>query len=262
VVTTVEVRADETPVRVTTTFVNPSRDHRLRVHLPLSEPASSSEAECAFGTVTRGLEIEGRPDERGLPTFPARRFVTAGGLTVVHDGVVEYELVDIADPGDGSGRRATTLALTLLRSTGMLSRLGMSYRPFPAGPLTPVEGLQLTGRRITAHYALALGPVDPWALADDILLPLEVVTTFGGGWRPDRGTELGVEGAEVSAVQRRAGMLEVRVFNPGPGPASVRFPGRHGWLVDLRGAPLEPFDESFDLRPFGIATVRLEGSGD
>jgi len=103
--------------------------------------------------------------------------------------------------------------------------------------------------------------VDPWALADDILLPLEVVTTFGGGWRPNRGTELGVEGAEVSAVQRRAGMLEVRVFNPRPGPAAVRFPGRHGWLVDLRGAALEPFDESFDLRPFGIATVRLEGSG-
>ncbi len=260
VVTTVEVRADELPVRVTTSFVNPSRDHRLRVHLPLPEPASSSEAECAFGTVVRGLTIEGRPDELGLPTFPARRFVTAGGLTVVHDGVVEYELVDVASPGDSLDHPtggAGALALTLLRSTGMLSRLGMAYRPFPAGPLTPVEGLQLTGRRITAHYALALGCEDPWSLADDILLPLEVVTSPGGGWRPDHGSVLRVEGAELSAVQRRAGMLEVRVYNPGPDPATVRFPTHRGWLVDLRGTPLEAFDESFQLRPFGIATARL-----
>jgi hypothetical protein len=153
-VTTVEVRADERPVRVTTTFVNPSRDHRLRVHLPLPEPAAVSVAESAFGAVTRGLTIEGRPDERGLPTFPARRFVSAGGLTVVHDGVAEYELVDIDPAGGGSAEpRATALALTLLRATGMLSRLGMAYRPFPAGPLTPVDGLQLVGRPITALCA-------------------------------------------------------------------------------------------------------------
>ena len=37
----------------------------------------------------------------------------------------------------------------------------------------------------------------------------------------------------------------------------VSFPGRSGWLVDLRGYPLEPFEGSFELRPFGIATARL-----
>ncbi|HUA96000.1 MAG TPA: hypothetical protein VMB82_10795, partial [Acidimicrobiales bacterium] len=95
VATTVELRADERTVSVTTAFVNPSRDHRLRVHLPLPRPATYSEAECAFTTVQRGLVAEGRPDELGIPTFPARRFVVAGGLTVVHDGVTEYELVDL-----------------------------------------------------------------------------------------------------------------------------------------------------------------------
>ena len=68
-----------------------------------------SEAECAFTTVARGLTAEGRPDELGLPTFPARRFVSAGGLTVVHDGVVEYELVDI-DGAAERGQVATALA--------------------------------------------------------------------------------------------------------------------------------------------------------
>ena len=49
--TDVEVRADEAVVRVTTTFVNPSGDHRLRVHLPLPEPARHSHAESAFTVV-------------------------------------------------------------------------------------------------------------------------------------------------------------------------------------------------------------------
>ena len=255
VTTTLELRADERVLRVATSFVNPSRDHRVRVHFPLPEPAARSEAESAFGTVERGLGAEGRQDEHGLPTFPARRFVRAGGLTVVHDGVTEYELVDVT--GTGEDARARTVALTVLRSTGMLSRLGMTYRPFPAGPLTPVDGLQLLGKPVELRYALALGDVDPWALADDVLLPMEVVGSFGGGSRPDAGSALQVQGAEVSAVRREAGVLEVRIFNPTGSPTAVRLGERSGWLVDLLGSPVEHFDGDFVLRAHGIATVRL-----
>jgi hypothetical protein len=250
-----ELRSDEPAVRVTTTFVNPSRDHRLRVHLPLPEPARTSEAECAFAVVERGLTAEGRPQEFGLPTAPARRFVSAGNLTVVHDGVCEYELVDIAPTPLGDA--ASTLALTVLRSTGMLSRAGMAYRPFPAGPLTPVEGLQMTGKRITLAYALALGHDDAYALADDVLLPFEIVSALGGGGRPASGCALAIEGAQVSALRRVGGVLEVRVFNPTAHPSTVTLPGHSGWLVNLRGYPERPFEGSFDLRPFGIATARL-----
>jgi hypothetical protein len=253
--TSLEVRADEPAVRVTTSFVNPSRDHRLRVHLPLPEPARASRAECAFAVVERGLTAEGRPDEVGLPTAPARRFVSAGGLTVVHDGVCEYELIDIAPASVGD--TASTMALTVLRSTGMLSRAGMTYRPFPAGPQTPVEGLQMTGRRIVLHYALATGVDDPYALADDVLLPLEVVISRGGGTRAPSGSQLSISGAEVSSVRRDGGVLEVRMFNPKAERTKVSIPGRHGWLVDLRGYPQNPFEDSFDLRPFGLATARL-----
>jgi hypothetical protein len=257
VTTSVEVQADEPTVRVATTFVNPSRDHRLRVHLPLPAPAAGSEAGCAFGPVRRGLAVEGRPDEHGLPTFPARGFVRAGGLTVVPDAVREYELVDVSDTGEGP--RAASLALTVLRSTGMLSRLGMTYRPFPAGPLTPVDGLQLVGRPVTCRYALALGDVDPYALADSVLNPLEVVDSLGGGHRPATGQLLAVEGAELSSVRRRAGVVEIRVFNPSDQPTTVRCGERSGWLVDLRGRTTGAFDGSFELRARGIATFRLPG---
>jgi len=255
--TVLELRADESAVRVTTSFVNPSRDHRLRVHLPLPEPARTSLAESAFAVVERGLTVEGRPDEFGLPTAPAHRFVSAGGLTVVHDGVCEYELIEIAT--SPSGDFASTVALTVLRSTGMLSRSGMAYRPFPAGPQTPVEGLQMVGRPISLRYALAIGADDPFALADDILLPLEVVDSPGGGSRPSSGRELSISGAEVSAVRRVGGVLEVRVFNPRSEPTTVTIDGQSGWLVDLRGYPQDPFEGSFELRPFGLATARLNG---
>jgi alpha-mannosidase len=254
--TRLELRADDGVVRVTTSFVNPSRDHRLRVHLPLPTPAPSSVAESAFATVTRGLTAEGRSDEFGLPTAPAHRFVSAGGLTAVHEGVCEYELIDIAPDPDGEAA-AHTLALTVLRSTGMLSRLGMAYRPFPAGPLTPVDGLQMTGRTVSLRYALAVGDVDAYAMADDVLLPLEVVSTLGGGTRAESGSELHVDGAEVSAVRRQGGVLELRVFNPTTETATVTIDGHSGWLVDLRGYPQQPFEGSFELRPFGIATARL-----
>ena len=256
VTTTLELRADEPAVRVRTRFVNPSRDHRLRVHLPLPVPAATSEAECAFTVVERGLTAEGRAEEFGLPTFPSRRFVRAGGLTVVHEGLLEYELVDIDDAGGGPV--ASTMAVTLLRATGMLSRLGMSLRPLPAGPMDALDGPQMLGP-VDVRYAVCAADVDPFDLADDILLPLPVTGSFGGGDRAERGTELTVEGARVSSVRRQAGALEVRVFDPTGAGATVRLPGRSGWLVDLRGRPVEPFEGAFTLRPHGIATARLDG---
>ncbi len=254
--TTVEIRADDPVVRVRTRFMNPSRDHRLRVHLPLRDPAKTSRAECAFTVVERGLTAEGRSEEFPTPTFPSRRFVTAGGLTVVHDGLLEYELVDIGDDPAIGEPRAATLALTLLRATGMLSRPGMSRRPLPAGPMTPIEGPQLLGP-ISAEYALAVGELDPYAMADDVLVPLAPIGSLGGGDRPDRGTALTVRGAEVSALLRRAGLLEVRVFNPTASATTVEIAGRSGWLVDLRGRSITPFEGSFELRAQGIATARL-----
>ena len=246
VTTRLEVRAGEPLVRVTTAFDNRCRDHRLRTELPLPRPATASRAGCAFAVVERGLEAEGGPHEAGIPTFPARRFVSAGGLTVVHEGLLEYELID--------GGRA--LALTLLRAVGLLSGTHLATRPQPAGPPLPVEGAQLQGP-VVRRYAVALGDADPWALADDAFVPLEVAWAGGRGSRPPVGSALTVEGAQVSALRRVAGSLELRVFNPTAAETTVAVPGRSGWLVDLRGRPVEPFDGSFPLRPWGIATAHL-----
>jgi mannosylglycerate hydrolase len=225
------------------------RDHRLRAHFPLPAPASASQAECAFAVVERGLTAEGGPTEVGLPTFPSRRFVSAGGLTVAHEGLLEYELVDI------EGDQAAELAITLLRCTGMLSQGPMATRPLPAGPLTPMEGPQQQ-TRVHASFAVHVGGRDPYAVVDDAHLPL-LVARAGGGEQPATGQALSVSGAEVSAVVREAGALHVRVFNPSAHPTTVAIDGRRGWLLDLRGRPQRPFEGTFELGPWQLTTAAL-----
>jgi mannosylglycerate hydrolase len=261
---TVELRAGEKLVRVSTSFENPCRDHRLRAHFPLPTPAESSKAECAFALVERGLHAEGGPSERAMPTYPSRRFVHAGGLTVFHDGLLEYELVDI-EPATGEGdEKAHGLALTLLRATGMLSRLTMLNRPLPAGPANPLHTSQMLGP-VETRYAITVGHEtneELYALADDAFLPLAVVPTLGGGVRAAEGSYLSVGGAQVSAVRRSSGgSLEVRVFNPSDTEATVEVEigGKPaaGHLVDLRGRQVGPILGSLTLAPWRIATLQF-----
>jgi mannosylglycerate hydrolase len=247
VTTTVELRAGEPIVRISASLDNRARDHRLRSVFPVARRASHSEAECAFGTVTRALTAEGGPGEAGLPTYPSRRWVRAGGVTLVHEGLDEYEVVD-----DG-----WAVALTLLRCTGILSRPAPALRPNAAGPPTPVPGAQLPGPQ-QFRYAVAVGEVDPWRMADAVWTPPLVVAGRGGGALPGRGSHLQVRGAEVSSLRRSEGALELRVFNPTDEPAVVVVDGRSGWIVDLTGAVLDPWSGSFVLPPHGIATARLE----
>ncbi len=258
--TRLELHAGERFLRVATTFDNHCRDHRLRVLLPLPSPAQLSEAECAFAIVNRGLTAEGGPHERGLPTWPSRRFVRAGGLTVAHEGLLEYELVDQAKARcgneDGEIASADAIALTVLRATGMLSRPFMSYRPLPAGPTTSLVGPQMQGP-IVARYALCCEAIDPYAMVDDAFLPLESIYSLGGGKRARFGTELEVSGAEVSCIRRSGSAIEVRVFNPKAQDATVHIPNASGWLVDLTGRPLDPFRGAFTLGPWAIATARI-----
>ncbi len=250
VTTTLTLDAEEEFLSVHTRLFNLSRDHRLRTLFPLRVPATTSEAECAFHIVTRGLEAEGGPTEKGLATYPSRRFVSAGGLTVFHEGLLEYELCDIT--GDG----AHTLALTLLRSVGILSRQYISSRPQSAGPSLPLAGPQLI-KELNFKYAIALTPDNPYELADRIFAPLRAVTSLGNGdgIAPKRGPT--ITGAEVSSMQRHGEHLEIRVFNPLARASRVKIDGRTGWLVDLLGRQLSSFDESFELAPFAIATVRI-----
>ena len=248
ITTTLELRAGEPFLRVEHRFDNHARDHRLRAHFPLPHTVAGSDAECAFAVVHRGLAAEGGPQEHGLPTFTSRRFVdcsgvdradATAGLALVHDGLLEYEVV-------ADGRE---VALTLLRATGWLSRPTTAYRVEPAGPPIAVPQAQLLGERV-ARYAVLLHDGD-WrgaklhARADEALVPLFVAP---GVRTPAEGQWLTVDGAEVSAVRRDGeGHLTVRTFNAGDNATDVHVAPGAGWAGPT----------SRRLAPWQIATVTI-----
>jgi mannosylglycerate hydrolase len=259
--TILEVRAGERFLRVTHEIENRARDHRLRAHFPLPAVVTGSDAECAFAVVHRGLTAEGGPGEHGLPTFPSRRFVDASdgscGLALVHDGLLEYEVV-------ADGRE---LALTLLRAVGYLSRTEPQLRPNPAGPADPLAGPQLQGLQ-RAEYAVLLHhgdwrASDCYGAADAFTVPLERtrVATRAEPARPATGSVLDVQGAEVSAVLRVPGGLVLRIFRTEAeaGRVTIEHEGApaRGFVVDLRGRPVAPFEGELVLHPWQIATVQL-----
>ena len=266
--TTLELRSGERFLRIRAEIDNTARDHRLRAHFPLPAPVDGSDAECAFAVVRRGLTAEGGPSEHGLPTFVSRRFVDCSdgtqGLALLHDGLLEYEVVV-----DESGAElpGTELALTLLRATGYLSRLEIGLRPDPAGPPMPLVGPQLQGRQVVEYAVLphrgSWVDAELHAAADEYLVALERSRVPGGSdaaLRAD-GRHLSVEGAEVSALLREGDALTLRVYNPHPSASTVHVSRDGapvgGEVIDLRGRPTEPFTGSLALRSGQIATLRL-----
>jgi hypothetical protein len=235
VVTRVEVRHGEPFCRLRVSFDNPRRNHRLRFHIPLAAPTEVSFAEGQFAVVERGLEAEGGHGEVPLATFPARGFVDAGGVAVLLDHVMEYEVVD--------GRE---LALTLLRSIGLISRPDNPCREVNAGPEVPLPAAQCLG---PWSIGFALFPHAGSWLEAGVLEQMEryqhpFLTALGTGERPGAdegaGLELRGDGVMLSALRRRGATVEARIVNETPEPRTAMLA-----------------DESFDLRPWEIRAVQL-----
>jgi mannosylglycerate hydrolase len=225
----VELRAGEPFVRLRVTLDNPADDQRVRVHVPLPRRASHSYAEGQYAVVERGLEAEGGHGELPLPTFPAASFVSAAGVALLLDQVSEYELLD--------GRE---LALTILRSTGWISRNTNPYREEPAGPELAIPDAQMRGRH---EFAFALyqhegerpGP-DVLDQAERYRLPFLTLPGEGdpGELAEAEGLELGGEGVVLTALRPN----EARVVNETPEPRTVQLGG-----------------ETLDLRPWEVRTT-------
>ena len=118
-------------------------------------------------------------------------------------------------------------------------------------PLTVAKVEKLTDDAVAVTFDI------PDELVEAAFVPLQVATGSGQGAVPGDGRHLTVTGAEVSALHREADALVLRVFNPTDEPTTVTVDGRQGWLVDLRGRPVAPFEQTVDLAPHRIATLHL-----
>lgn len=242
--TLVEVRAGEPYVRVSTSFLNQSADHRLRFHVPLPEPVAGSASAGQFAVTERGLTAEGGWGEYPLPTFPASSFVSAGAATVLLDHTGEYEIV-----GDGS-----ELAITLLRAIGSISVNIHPLRDEPAATEIPVPGAQDLGVRVANRFAVVPSATG-WqgahavALAEDFRNDVLVArgTAPAAGQLPPDTAGLRVEGPDlfVSTVRRvedaeRGAGTEVRLVAMSDTGSTARVTGAfaQATTVDLLGRTL------------------------
>jgi alpha-mannosidase len=131
---------------------NQAGDHRLRVHFPAGLRTDASQAEQHFGVVRRAIALPEHDftwAELPQGTYPQKSFVDVNdgrrGLMLANRGLPEYEVLD--------GPDGVTIALTLLRCVGWLSRPWMRTRPVQAGPLIPTPGAQERGHHLF-HYSL------------------------------------------------------------------------------------------------------------
>ena len=215
VVMQVELRADEPFVRIGLAFDNRSDDHRVRFHALLARTADASHAEGQFAVVERGMAPEGGYREEPLAVFPAHGWLDAGGLAVLLNHLGEYELTD-------DGRE---MAITVLRSTGLISRNDNPYRQDPAGPEIAIPNGQMRGpwRMTFALYPHAGGWAEggvPWA-AERYRHPF--LTSAGGAgddaaWPPAQAgadaLRLAGDNVILSSLRRRdAEWLEARIVN-------------------------------------------------
>ena len=220
-----ERRAHEPFVRIRIDFDNPCNNQRVRMHVPLLEPADRSSAEGQFAVVERGPEPEGGYGEVAIPTYPASAFVSAGGITLLLDHVTEYEVAD----GE--------LALTVLRSTGLISRNDHPWREDPAGPSLPIPAAQLRG---PWSFSFAYYPSTEGALeqAERYRLPFMAAagTATGSDLRTQAGPELTGEDVVLTALQPTL----ARVVNMSDEPRAATFDG-----------------EPHELRAWEIRTLKL-----
>jgi alpha-mannosidase len=154
--------------------------------------------------------------EHVVPSAPLHRWVARftanAGATIFSDGLAEYESHD-----DGS------IAVTLVRAVGALSRTDLPERPGHAGWPANTPAAQSLGP-FAAEFAVALhGPDSPEVrdaieqLADDVLLPIMGETLRSNLLEPHEvgGIELLGDGLVFSSAKpaQREGWIALRCVN-------------------------------------------------
>jgi len=245
---------------------NQARDHRLRVHFPTPVHAKYSEAESSFDVVQRPLGV---PDdtadwvEQPVPTHPQKSSVDVNdgaiGLLIINRGLPEYEVLQ---EKDGSA----TVALTLLRCVGWLSRDDYPCRKGHAGPALETPEAQCLGHHV---FEYALVPhAGTWQHAypeaHAFNAPLRaVVTQQHDGSLPLTQSLICLQGdglvlSAVKAAEAGDGLI-VRFYNVNSEPSVAHLqshtPTQSATLVNLAEQQLQPLS----MDGSGWITVEVQG---
>lgn len=252
VTTTATLLPHSRRVDIHTALDNRAEDHRLRALFPSGVRSERAIADGHFDRITRVPQQHGDTSgwvEQPQPTAPQRGFVAveAGGqgLLVAVRGLPEYELIP-AEEG-------ATLAVTLLRCVGWLSRGDLACRVGHAGPEMATPGGQCPGPAAFDYSVIPFGGAfDLDAAAQEAYAfgaPLRAaVAPLAGGPLPATQTAVALEPAAlvltaIKPAESGQGLI-VRFYNSSETAMGSRvrfgFPVREVVPANLLEAPIGP----------------------
>lgn len=254
-----------------TKFDNKANDHRLQVEFPTAIKSDYVYAEGHFEVVKRSLNLldsEGWK-EKAYKTAHNSGFVDINdgeyGLALLNQGLPEYEIIP----------ENTTIALTLLRCVGWLSRGDMEYKKGNAGPSFATPEAQCLGEN-TFSYALIphQGNWDDARISQKTKQYKTKVLTKQLNNQPgnlsDKYSFIELEGEhlEISAIKKHEfeDKLVVRIYNP----TDRETTGKIKLGFDIHKVYLGKLDETYEeelphnngveikLKPKEIKTIIFE----
>ena len=254
-----------------TKFDNRVCDHRLQVEFPTAIKSDYVYAEGHFDVVKRSINL---PDSEGWKEKAYKTAHNSGfvdindgeyGLALLNQGLPEYEIIP----------ENNTIALTLLRCVGWLSRGDLEYKRGNAGPSFVTPEAQCLGEN-TFSYAL-IPHLRSWAEAGISQKTRQYKTKVltkqlknQPGNLSDKYSFIELEGKylEISAIKKNEfeDKLVVRVYNP----TDRETTGKIKLGFNIHKVYLGRLDESYDeelpynngveiaIKPKEIKTIILE----
>ncbi|MFW6724405.1 glycosyl hydrolase-related protein [Streptomyces sp. MAR4 CNY-716] len=257
---------------------NTASDHRLRMHFPTTRGTGTWTGDGHYSLIERPVGTDLGP----LPDDPAREAVCGAApvqsasaigagaqrVAVVASGLPEMRGLPGGEPGHEE------LVLTLLRSVGWLSRFDLRSRTTGAGPMLPTPEAQCHGGHTFTLTTAVGGPATTDLgfahLAAHHRAPLRAWQLRPGTGAGPKAPGLAVDGALLTALKPAEdgkGMI-LRVSNPTGSPLPTRIELAAGYTVthcrldeqplDAAGQPGQPGRLTWTMKPYELATLRLE----
>jgi mannosylglycerate hydrolase len=252
---TLTLCAGSPAVSCTLQWRNRSKDQRTRLLLRwLPNAASVTLSDSAFSLDRRAVRTADYPkeitrSEMPVAVHPSHSIVIGGGWWLAHHAMQEHEVVDV------HGERS--LAMTLVRSVGWLSRRDLVTRGVGAGPDFETPDAQCL-RAEAFEFAFGLAVSDEGAVeqafhaARLLRRPLLVLRGYATSARPS--VDIGNDILQISNTRIVADHIEIRLWNPTGEPQSIAIDTNVWRRVRADGTPLEaPVDM---VAPYAIHTLR------
>lgn len=273
--TVVTLKAGCRYLEILTEIDNQARDHRLRVLFPTRIDSDVVHADGHFAVVTRPALPRPAEEWHQPPSSAQPHHVWFGtddgrsGLAILSEGLPEHAGLH--------GQGGMTLALTLFRSVGFLSRGDLSTRKGHAGPARETPEAQCIG-----HHAFRYGilPYKGDPMSAEVALqaslfdapPVVQLTGLHSGTLPSRQSFVSLEpGCMILTALKKSetgNRLLMRFYNAEriPKPAIIRFgfPVLQAYRATLSETILERLDLSDGatcqllVGPAEIVTLMLE----